>query len=427
MLSGGGPRMGREEFESEVDGRGRGRGHERPYLGQGLFAGGVGLVLVAVALGASMGIAGALGLGTTGARELAGGIAGIGLAAALVGALAIVPVDRGTWYRGVGGALVACVGVAGFLWAFPGRWYGDSPDMAFSVLAVYALGVITVGSYLFAGVSDLAGRVGRTKASAAPGGNEADATGAPEEGANGTTVTNGTNGIDGSVDRDGGEVLYERTADAGGDVTGATSTATAADGAEPSGAATIDRIESTEGEFTWSDSEFTVEPIDRIEASESSAETPESPGPAEHTSNGDRARASGDEAKRHRTPVAVTSDGAGTLTTPTNGHRPSASGGSTRSRSRSTTGSAGTGSVASRGSDASASSGREDASPDGGGNEGNGNGIDAVRLGPSVDEYCGNCAFFQYRRADGELTPYCGYHEEAMDDMEPCLGWRSNS
>ena len=405
MLSGGGPRMGREEFESEVDGRGRGRGHERPYLGQGLFAGGVGLVLVAVALGASMGIAGALGLGTTGARELAGGIAGIGLAAALVGALAIVPVDRGTWYRGVGGALVACVGVAGFLWAFPGRWYGDSPDMAFSVLAVYALGVITVGSYLFAGVSDLAGRVGRTKASAAPGGNEADATGAPEEGTNGTTVTNGTNGIDGSVDRDGRAVLYERTADAGGDVTGATSTATAADGAEPSGAATIDRIE----------------------ASESSAETPESPGPAEHTSNGDRARASGDEAKRHRTPVAVASDGAGTLTTPTNGHRPSASGGSTRSRSRSTTGSAGTGSVASRGSDASASSGREDASPDGGGNEGNGNGIDAVRLGPSVDEYCGNCAFFQYRRADGELTPYCGYHEEAMDDMEPCLGWRSNS
>jgi len=39
------------------------------------------------------------------------------------------------------------------------------------------------------------------------------------------------------------------------------------------------------------------------------------------------------------------------------------------------------------------------------------------------DEYCGNCAHFEYVRADGEIKPYCGYHRELMDDMDACERW----
>ncbi|MDN4015286.1 hypothetical protein QX233_22820, partial [Chryseobacterium gambrini] len=82
----------------------------------------------------SASIAGALGLGTLGARELAGALAGIGLAAALVGALAVVPANRGAWYRGIAGTLLALGGVGAFLFAYPGRWYGDGADLTLSVV-----------------------------------------------------------------------------------------------------------------------------------------------------------------------------------------------------------------------------------------------------------------------------------------------------
>lgn len=47
---------------------------------------------------------------------------------------------------------------------------------------------------------------------------------------------------------------------------------------------------------------------------------------------------------------------------------------------------------------------------------------------PPVDRYCGNCLHFTYGSDDrGKLSPYCNYHVEAMDDMEPCEAWRSNT
>ena len=45
-----------------------------------------------------------------------------------------------------------------------------------------------------------------------------------------------------------------------------------------------------------------------------------------------------------------------------------------------------------------------------------------------VDRYCGNCRFFAYGSDDhGKLSPYCRHHDEAMDDMEPCDDWQSNT
>ncbi|MDS0293571.1 DUF7139 domain-containing protein [Halogeometricum luteum] len=40
-----------------------------------------------------------------------------------------------------------------------------------------------------------------------------------------------------------------------------------------------------------------------------------------------------------------------------------------------------------------------------------------------ADAYCGNCAHFDYVRTDDGIVPYCGYHEELMDDMEACDRW----
>ncbi len=43
------------------------------------------------------------------------------------------------------------------------------------------------------------------------------------------------------------------------------------------------------------------------------------------------------------------------------------------------------------------------------------------------DAYCGNCAHFEYVRTDEGIRPYCGVHEELMDDMDPCRQWESRS
>ena len=392
--------------------------HRRPYVGRGLFVGGIGLLLGATALVVSVSIAGALGLGTAGARELAGALAGIGLAAALVGALSIVPTDRGAWNRALGGACLAVLGVGAFLWAYPGRWYGDGVDLTLSVLAVYVLGIAVVAAYLFASVVDPARRAERmgTLVTAMP------SVGDPTPTASTGADTERTDGR--GADEDDREVLYEQSSDpepSNGNGSGADRTVAT----EPA-APTIDRIEPSGGAFLWEDSGFRIEPIDR-------------PG-----SNGDRAHASEREAER--TPVAIASNGANGSETSTADARssgPAEPTGSvnpidstdpieTREAAESATesveptGATGTGepegtraTEAESGSDSDASIERAAPSADGG--------VDTLRFGPSVDRYCGNCGHFRYVRTENGLSPYCGYHEEVMDDMEPCLGWTPNS
>jgi hypothetical protein len=43
------------------------------------------------------------------------------------------------------------------------------------------------------------------------------------------------------------------------------------------------------------------------------------------------------------------------------------------------------------------------------------------------DAYCGNCEKFRYVRTDDGLQPYCGLHNERMDDMEACDQWLPNT
>jgi len=43
-------------------------------------------------------------------------------------------------------------------------------------------------------------------------------------------------------------------------------------------------------------------------------------------------------------------------------------------------------------------------------------------VGP--DRYCGSCTHFDYVRTDdSDIRPYCGYHDELMDDMDACEQW----
>jgi hypothetical protein len=43
-----------------------------------------------------------------------------------------------------------------------------------------------------------------------------------------------------------------------------------------------------------------------------------------------------------------------------------------------------------------------------------------------ADRYCGNCAAFEYVRTESGIQPYCGAHDEVMDDMDPCEEWTPN-
>jgi cytochrome c biogenesis protein CcdA len=43
------------------------------------------------------------------------------------------------------------------------------------------------------------------------------------------------------------------------------------------------------------------------------------------------------------------------------------------------------------------------------------------------DAYCGNCKHFEYVKVDETITPYCGLHEELMEDMDACSEWTESS
>ena len=53
-------------------------------------------------------------------------------------------------------------------------------------------------------------------------------------------------------------------------------------------------------------------------------------------------------------------------------------------------------------------------------------GADEQSRSELADQYCGNCAHFEYVRSSNGMQPYCGYHDAVMDDMEACDEWQPN-
>jgi hypothetical protein len=46
-----------------------------------------------------------------------------------------------------------------------------------------------------------------------------------------------------------------------------------------------------------------------------------------------------------------------------------------------------------------------------------------TKPGDVGDKYCGSCTHFDYVRTDQGIQPYCGLHDELMDDMDACEEW----
>jgi hypothetical protein len=53
--------------------------------------------------------------------------------------------------------------------------------------------------------------------------------------------------------------------------------------------------------------------------------------------------------------------------------------------------------------------------------------VDEPSPDPRGDVYCGNCAHFNYVRTNDGMKPYCGFHGEVMEDMDPCDQWEGNA
>ncbi|SDJ55236.1 hypothetical protein SAMN05216226_10521 [Halovenus aranensis] len=53
--------------------------------------------------------------------------------------------------------------------------------------------------------------------------------------------------------------------------------------------------------------------------------------------------------------------------------------------------------------------------------------LESAKTRRRPDTYCGNCDHFRYVSVDDEYVPYCGLHEDVMDDMDACSEWTSNN
>jgi hypothetical protein len=259
-----------------------------------LFVVGAAMVLAGIVLATTPVGEEQLGLGLFGARELAGVLAGLGVPAVVFGVLQALPTDRFVRRAAVVGAVVAALGVVGFVLVYPGRWWGTPESLALPVAAVYSFGAVTTFWCLFTGVAKF-----RTRR--APGGTVSL-----------KVVDGDTRVVSVTGDRLakalGGVGLLGDTPDGGV----RTQTAARSDGG------------------------------------------------------------------------ATTQGGAELLTDDT------------------------------------------DTDTDSGSEPGSGSGP-APQGPPGVDPYCGNCSQFRYVRTEDGLTPYCGFHEELMDDMEACGDWEVNT
>ncbi|QDX39718.1 hypothetical protein [Salarchaeum sp. JOR-1] len=68
-----------------------------------------------------------------------------------------------------------------------------------------------------------------------------------------------------------------------------------------------------------------------------------------------------------------------------------------------------------------------DASPSGSASDGGATTDLTSPLDDPQDKYCGSCEHFDYVRTDDGLKPYCGLHDDVMDDMEACAEWTPNN
>jgi hypothetical protein len=360
---------------------GRVASRRQQLLGTGLFLAGGAMVVGAIGLATTN--AGVQSLGRYPARELAGVLAGFGLPAVLLGVFAVLPASRSVRAAALTGSSIAMVGVVLFQYAYPYDWVSSAPLLTLATTAVYFLGVLTVFWCLFVALATFKTRNdpgGTAKMEITREGTIRLVEEARSLGRFGGVGLFGTD-LDGEVEtqtnrstttthHDGATVESETTGTAVGDGGGAATSMTApgagSDGAE--------------------------EPA-------TTAASPASPSPG-HGTNDRGTSASGSSSPTSQ-PTSPSSTG--------------------RVRSNSTrSGSSGSGDV---GPSASGGERLDGAGPVDGGAVFSNDFLRSTQGDDDLDQYCGNCRHFEYVMEDGEPTPYCGFHDRTMDDLEACSNW----
>lgn len=124
----------------------------RLYLGTALFVLGASMVIVAIVI-ASTDLLAPFGIGTFGAREIAGVLAGLGVPAVFVGIFTVLPAQQYERATAAIGATIAVFGVILFWEVYPQQWYGAAANhYTLPVVAVYFLGTIITFWSLFTAV-----------------------------------------------------------------------------------------------------------------------------------------------------------------------------------------------------------------------------------------------------------------------------------
>ncbi len=301
----------------------------RLYLGTGLFVSGAVFVVIGIIAATTDLIAG-LGLGTFGAREIAGITAGLGVPAVFVGIFTVLPASRRERAAAAIGASVAVFGVLLFAIVYPQQWYGATANhLTLPVTAVYFLGTITTFWALFTAVVNF-------KTRNDPGGTVTLK----------RTIAGETQQVEVPVSElEGGEIPEGASFGSVGVVGG------------------VDRDPVLQDDDPKEDAEVIGDNPTQSTGTES---TRPSEQPGRQTAVAGRASDGG------TTPERITSPGTGPSTS---------------------------------GSPAGTQANGED----------------------DTDRYCGTCSYFEYNRTDDGIQPYCGFHDELMDDMDPCDQWRPNT
>jgi len=289
------------------------RARKRLLAGTGLFLAGALMIVAGIVIGSTE-VLSAYGIGTYGAREIAGIVGGLGVPAVFVGVFTVLPASRRERAAAAVGSAIAILGVVLFWYAYPGQWSGAAAetDLTLPVATVYFVGVLTTFWTLFTAIVNVKATspggtvtlqriIRRAAGSTTPGSHR--------PGSKPTGPSGGSVGVAGGLGNDA------RTGTAADGRSGGTSAGTVSDGG------------------TGTETLGTPDP------------EPEETG------------------REEQSPDAPTAAG---------------------------------------------SAGTSGASAD-------------------PDRYCGSCTHFQYVRADAGMQPYCGFHDELMDDMEACEEWEPNA
>ena len=338
---------------------------ERLYAGTGLVLAGALLAFLAV-LVVTTDLFSFVASDTYAARELAGILGGLAVPAVLVGVFTVLPAGRRAQAAAAISASLCLFGVALFWYAYPHHWDGYGQDLTFFVSAVYLVGLFSAIWCLFTVVVNF-------KTRNDPGGAlEMNVTRLGETKVVEVDRSGGFSGVGFLGSTPDGEVETQ-TNDPSGTVASTASDAVSSASSALSSASSAVTSAASSGSSTRSGSTPT-------RGSNASPRT------------GLRAASDGGATENDIIEPGAPADGRTSTT-----EQPKAS-------VRSTSG---------------ARSDAETLSPADSSRASGGRSIDPT------DQYCGNCRHFEYGRDAGGMVPFCRYHGDRMDDMDPCDEWDS--